>query len=68
MSIKASNNIVKDVAALKSVIFGVLSKDIEGEYKLSFVNRLRSRLLAAGPFKNISQMRKEEFLRDVTRS
>ena len=70
MNIKTStnNNIVKDVAALKSVLFGALSKDIEGTYKLSFVSRLRSRLLATGPFKDFSQKSKDNFLNEIASS
>ncbi len=70
MSIKefTQNNIEKDLAALKSVVFGALSGDIEGTYKLSFVNRLRSRLLAQGPFKDFSQKNKNDFLRDIVAS
>jgi hypothetical protein len=70
MSIKESPkyNIVRDLAALKSVVFGALSEDIEGTYKLSFVNRLRFRLLAKGPFKDFSQKSKSEFLRDIATS
>jgi hypothetical protein len=61
-------NIVRDLAALKSVVFGALSEDIEGAYKPAFINRLRFRLLARGPFKDFSQKGKREFLRDIALS
>lgn len=70
MSIKEfiQDNIVKDLAALKSVVFGALPEDTEGVYKTSFVNRLRSRLLSQGPFKNFSEKSKNDFLRDIAAS
>lgn len=69
MSIKELNNDIKmDVAALKSLVFGAVSEDIEGVYKNSFVNNLRSRLMSNGPFKDFSKTNEKDFLDDIDQS